>query len=158
MPMVMVESFQEFITRHGGDCVTVRGWMLFPDGTTCNEDFTIRRQSPSDPTELLNLRREYVQAKLKQADRDFRDLKNDALDQAHTSMNNRGLPPPGRGVPNELTRRKGIVEQLREQLASIEAEYAQTPEAQRQRRRDAEELARQTTIASLAAEIQAIEI
>ena len=158
MPMVMVENFQEFSTRHGGDWVTVRGWILFPDGATCDEGFTIWRQPPSDSTELLNLRREYVQAKLKQADRDFRDLKNDALDQAHLSMNNQGLPPPPRGVPKELARRKGIVEQLREQLTGIEAEYAQTPEALRQRRREAEQRERQTAIATLAAEIQAIEI
>lgn len=157
--MVLIEDFEEFSAKHGGDPVRFQGnWWLFPDGASCDDNFAIRRQPPHDSAERIKLRREYVEAKLKLAERDFRDLKNEALEQAQLAITNSNLPAPPNGVPKELNRRKEIVQTLREQLAGIEEEYAQTPEAQRRRQREAELQERRTAIVGLMSEIETIEI
>ncbi len=158
MPMVLIEDFEEYAAKHGGEYVKSRGWLLFGDGARCDEKFEIRHQPPSDPTELLKSRREYVQSRLRRAESNFRAVKNEVLEQAQLATSFANLPGPPPSAPQELRRLQAIVEQHRSDLAVIEAELDKTPEAQRQRRREADLQERQTAIAKLVDELESIEI
>ena len=158
MPLILIESFEEFAARHGGDFVKTRGLFLFPSGATCDEEFSWSHSPPVDPTELLRSRREYVQEKLTRAVGNFRSLKNEVLEQGRLSATFANLPGPPDDAPQELQRLKAIVEKWREELQGIEVELEQTPEAISRRERQAEQEAKDRHLDQLMSQVVDIEI
>jgi len=157
MPMVMLQDFDEFVAEHGGEYVMSRGWLLFADGSTTNEEFSIRRSPPINEHQRLELQREFWAVKTRLAEREFNELRNDALQQAAHAMS--GLvPPPHADTPRELQRRKSEIETLRERVAEFDALIANTPESHEQRQREAVREERRREISALASEIEAIEV
>ena len=158
MPLKMIETFEEFCERHGGEYVEVENWLVFPDGASCDDSFFVRRDPPSDPTELLWTKRDFVGTKLKRAERDFRSFKHDALEHAQHALRNPNIPPPVSEATQALQRLKGLVETHRAALAEINRQLNETPEAKREREREEFVRQRHQRIAALGRELQGIEI
>jgi hypothetical protein len=146
MPLVMVENYEEWSTRHGKEPValtknyansgqrTRTGWLLWADGAMMfNGDFETRREPPTNETELLKLRRQYVFEKLERASTDFNDLKQQSINQAGYSQKYVNLPTPPAEAVDELRRLKGVVERLRKDLERLDKLLEQTPEAELKR-------------------------
>ena len=156
---IVIDSYQEFADRHGGSPVQVENIFLFPDGASVNgDDRDDRREPPADPTERLRARRDYVAAHLDRTIDNFQSLKAHCHEQASLAARYTNLPGPPVDAPKELRRLAALAEKYREELAEIDAQLAETPEAQRQRELDALRAEQNARQAQLMAEIKGIEI
>lgn len=158
MPLVMIQNFDEFVKEHGGEYVAARGWLLFPDGWSCDESFMVRRVPPRNEHDRLDLQREFVQIKLREAVNDFQRFKNAAMQQLAHAYQTGNVPSPHPETPRALAQRREDILALRKRIAELDGLIANTPEAQKQRALDAAEKDRQQTIATLARAIEAVEI
>jgi len=137
MPLT-VETFREFAERHGGDAVEVGGRLLFPDGAQCGIDEgrgSFRQEPPEGKYSRLQLRREYVAAKLKRAEQNFHRYRADVSEQAALASRYANLPHPGEGVVEHLHHLKRIAQKYRRELARVDKALSETPEGRAQRER-----------------------
>ena len=167
MPMILVESPQEFAQRHGNDSIEISRWRdgersptgrwLFGDGAQTTYDGT-RSEPPEDPSELLRLRRLYVSEQLERATSEFNSLKSECSEQAALSAKYSNLPSVDPGVVEELKSIKVRVDQYRAELQRLDAQLEQTPQAEKIKVIEGLKADRQRQAADLAATIKSIEL
>lgn len=145
--MPYVESLQEFSQRHGGRTVRIQGHFLYADGarlTVC-EIAPQRIEPPTNPLELLPLKREFCVKRLERAEADFENLKSALL--GHTDAcgfvvrhewdaQEYGPGPHWEEGEKALNIIKAAVLKWRAEIARIDEEYAALPQivASRQHR------------------------
>ena len=109
---IVIETYQEFDLRHGGNCLHFGPLCLWPDGAQCSYENREQCQEPptSDHHALLTLRQRYLREWVKRLEQDFYRCKQAGLD----------FPRPD--LIEELRHKKDAVEQAREELQAIETE------------------------------------
>jgi hypothetical protein len=164
----MILDFREFQAMQGCDYVQsgrqgsrrtgewVNRW-VFANGAW--SDGSSHYDPPTDPKQLLQLRREYVQAKLEFECKEFREYKDWCTEQSNLHQQ---LPLVCPAVPLEapdlLRAGQARITKLREELAVLEKQLEDKAALKRQRDQQ-EMLAReQSTSQKLAHEIQSINI
>lgn len=169
MPLIMIEDYQEFSVRHGGNPVEVHfqrggrrvssGWLVFPDGAMCSvSDAEFRKEPPHDPTEQLKTRRDYVNEVLERAISDFNHLKSECHHQEMLASRYRNFTGPSADAPAQLRRLRAIVEARRTELRKLDAQLADTPEARDRQMRNTLDQELEHDCTDLMNEIKAIQI
>lgn len=144
MPMIFVESRDEFVKRHGGSLVKAidsdKLWLL-PDGAcivrdTFNSAEPVMYEPPADDLRRLKLRLRYHQSRLQPAERDFQALRNALTGRGYTfkwPVSRYGIANPGDGV-RALRVIQAYVLAEREAIEALEQEIESLPEVQAQRK------------------------
>lgn len=157
MPMLMIESWEEFAARHGGNSIEDNGRILFADGAMTDTRDMMRWEPPTDPTKRLKNQKWYWQAMVERAEVAFNNAKNDCENRAHWHARGAGpgLTANDAAVLKEL---KNKVTTLRRSLAKIVKQLADTPEEQMRRRMAENEALIRQQQSQLLGEIRAIEL
>ncbi len=158
MPMILIESYEEFAQRHGNDAVDLEHRFLFSDGSQCDMLGDQRREPPDNPIALLRLQHLYWSTRAKQAEADFFKFRSRVSQQLSFAVDNPDLPVPGDEAVEHLKRLRAEAQRLRGMLASVEARLGDTPYGQRRRLEVEHETARQSELAKRAADLAAISL
>lgn len=131
MPLVLIESFEEFSRRHGGNPVSTGHRLVFPTGAQCDDmEGSQRWEPPADATALLHARKKYVSARLRQAEGEFHQTQSAFSEQAALAATyGSNVPPPPFDSKEILLGLKATGHTLRNELKEIEVQLAQTPDA-----------------------------
>lgn len=144
-----VKTIFEFVDEQPGgmDSALEIGQLLylFPSGARLQllEPNDLRYGSvyaaPTDPEQLLEVQRQYWQAKLNQAEADFKEYKRVLTEKEGRFRFNTKLygPVPGKPGIAWLTRIKEVVKQLRNAVADIDRKYNALPAVRLRRERTA---------------------
>lgn len=145
MPNIFIETYQEFVAKHGGDPVEIDNALCFPDGARCgfDPDGYPRWEPPTDPYELLSLKYRYAKERLRRAELEFNTVKNEFQQRAILASKYRNLPGPPANAPEILEHLRTIAHERRAAFEAIEQQIADTPRAQYMRQRQEEEQQRQ---------------
>ncbi len=164
----MILDFREFQAMQGCDYVMSGrqgsrrtgeyvSRFVFANGAV--SDGSSHFDPPTDPRELLVLRREYVRSKLEVECNEFFDYKSWCVEQSHLHQN---LPLVCPAVPPEapdlLRAGQARIVKLREELAVLEKQLEDKAEIKRQRDQQAMLAREQSRSQKLAHEIQSIGI
>ncbi len=157
MPLVFVESFNEFRQRQACDFVTTKKGYLFRNGA--RSDGAVHFDVPSEEFSAARLRREFLVVKFKEVESEFSAVKNHALEQASLRMRfGNSVPGPPSDVAEILERLKERAEGFRAAIASIDELLNESPEAQERRRNEAHEAERRQQAKDIFAQVQQITI
>ena len=117
--MPYIEDFSEFRSRMDCECYLVRGVHVFANGGQSNGN--THADPPTDPHELLELRVQFLKAKLSGEEKKFNNCKSYITSQAECHSYNAG-PPPEEEAFAELECLRQSVLSLREELEEKRAE------------------------------------
>jgi hypothetical protein len=141
MPIV-IETWAEFHKRHGGNCIRVGGQFLFPDGARADSTGNLRSEPPTDPYQLLQAKRAYVEAKLSHESDEFHAFRSECQQQAAFAARygSNNVPGPPENAVEQLERGRERIVKLHDELVELDRQIADTPQGRsRQERRDHEE-------------------
>lgn len=158
MPMVMIESVQEFIQRHGGNPIGMpeSERLLLPDGASCTIDGSMRCEPPQSPYDLMLNRRRYLVEHLHRSQEQFNQAKRSVMDQAALALKYPNLPGVSADDVAVLERLKAEADQHRLTLETFDAEHVQSNEAEIHRQ--AALAAREQELRSLLQQFKTIQI
>lgn len=156
MPMILIESYEEFAQRHGNDAIDLEHRFLFSDGAQCDRNGDQRREPPDNRTALLRLQERYWQHRTKQAENDFLAFRGRINQQLSFAVNNPDLPVPGDEAVEHLKRLRAEAQRLRAMLDSVESRLGETDYGKRRRELVEYETARQSELSKRAADVAAI--
>lgn len=125
MPIV-IELVNEFRERMGCESVVVNGEFLFANGgrwVTTEYGTAHGVEPPTDPHELLVLRRLFVRAKVEKGEKQFVSLRDSIQDQAKVHAMGAGPEPHPDAIP-VLKQTAAEVKKLRAELQAIEEQIA----------------------------------
>ena len=123
-----VRTYPDFEQLHGGQPVFEDGRFIFPDGTQCDRSRMFLTEPPSDPVERLRARRLYVAAKLRAEVQDFEAFKSDCLEKVKWAAINPSCCPPPPDAAEQLTRGKARIDNLRNELGTIDQQLGAAPQ------------------------------
>jgi len=156
---IIVESYEEFVARHGSNPVSLGSELLFPDGAAVSiENADIRQEPPTDPQRLLTAKRMYHVQALRNAELHFHEAREQFSQQAQWAARYANLPGPPTNAPQILQQLKAAVEKQREALAAIDEQLSNTPQAIHRREMEAIRERQQAASASLLHKINAIQL
>lgn len=136
---MVIETPEEFTQRHGEYITLDSGVRLFADGASSQQDdgwgrLGSRREPPTDPIALLQLRRAFVSTKLNREVAAFNNFRNATLEQLdHARRFPAYCPPPSDRAEEQLKAGQARINDLQVELAGIDRELSQTPDAQAKR-------------------------
>ena len=133
---IIVESYQEFAQRHGNDGLSIgkTGWILFSDGASVlQSDGDFREEPPTDPRELLILRRDYFREALKCAEKDFHRTQTAFADQAALASRSASIPSAPSNAAEILRDLAKVVFGIRGELERIGQQLHSDPMAEERR-------------------------
>ena len=145
MPMMMIESFDEFAARNGGSPLEVGGRLLFPTGAQSDLRNYMRQEPPADPYRRLRLQHAYYQERLRRAEDHFEAERHAASQQASYAARNSDLPGITEHTIERLKELKAHAKRCRKDFEKIDAELAATPQERQYRARERQEAERRQT-------------
>lgn len=137
--MPFVESLNEFKLRMNCPCVWSKDRYLFENGGEWDEPNGRWWDPPTDKWELLKLKQEYYTVVLRREREEYVHFLNSVTEQLAWCKRFPNLPPPSGDAPAQLRAGEERMRVLAEKLREINAELSQSPEAQRERQRKADE-------------------
>lgn len=143
---MVIETLDEFTARHGDYVVLENGTRLFANGATSRQDddwgrLGSRREPPTDPIAKLRVRRVYVAAKLEREVKAFHAYRDSVLEQLeHAQKFPMSCPPPDSDrAERQLKAGRERITNLQTEIARIDRELSETPEAKALREREKRE-------------------
>jgi hypothetical protein len=133
---ITIETYQEFDTRHGNNGLHCgeTNLVVWSDGASVRaDDADMRSEPPTDPKELLRIRRLYRQEALRRAENEFTRTQNDFANAAALASRYSNLPGPPANAKEILQGLASRVHRERSILASIEKKLTENPSEEAQR-------------------------
>jgi hypothetical protein len=136
---IVIESYAEFAARHGGRPLKNGSTFIFPDGAMVSAaDGNQRSEAPTDPYQLLKLKRDYCAAAVARASEEFHATRIAFGEAASLSLRYHNLPGAPPDAPKILADLRADWQECQAALVAVEEELAATPQAAANRQREAD--------------------
>lgn len=132
MPTVYVETFPEFVEKHG-NYVELQNRILFEDGAQCRLDQDGFQEPPDNEWDRLHLQRRYWQERYKRAEADFKRTRSQLSERCALANVYHNLPHPGEGDIEYLKQLRATAQDCARRLHEVERKLEASPERQRRR-------------------------
>jgi len=117
---------QQFIAKHGGDCIHINGWLVFSDGATMDRNPAgALAEPPTDPYERWKIVARYREELLRRATDQFTEANRELRSRAHVAMRD-GLPPPNREEIDKLKELQQTVKRCQQRYAAAREQMKRT--------------------------------